>query len=592
MTERIKLNEDERYGYFVRTRHRKKLLVVIVSLVLIMSLLTVRVGYIMTVRAEYYSVRATELHERERAIKAMRGRILDTNGVVLADNTTVCTISVIHSQIDKPEEVIKMLCDNLDMDEAAVRKKVEKVSSREKIKSNVDKEISDRVRNLELDGVMVDEDYKRTYPFNNIASKVIGFTGADNQGIVGLEVKYDDYLKGEAGYILTTTNARGIEIDKRAEERIEPKAGKDLYTSIDINIQKFAMQAALNVMEAKDAKNVKILVMNPNNGEIYSMVNVPEFNLNEPYKLSGKNKTKNIKELNKKLNEMWRNGCICDTYEPGSVFKVFTAAAAYEQGVVKLTDTFNCPGYKLVADRRIRCHKTTGHGTETFVQGVQNSCNQVFMEIGQRLGVSNMFKYLKKFCILDKTGIDVPGEAGTIMHKQKNVGEVELATMSFGQSFQLSPIRILTTISAVINGGTMITPHFGVSISDTETQKKTNIRYTSKKNVISKETSDVMKNVLETVVSEGGGKKAAIEGYKVGAKTGTSEKLPRRSGKYIASCMGFAPAQNPKVIALVLIDEPSGIYYGGTIAAPVISKLLDDILPYVDGKEDYGYSGN
>ena len=566
---------------YCKTPQKQRLLFVFAVICFCSFLLIGRLVYLMIYRADYYGKKAKAVQQRERSIKGSRGRILDRNGIVLAGNKSVSTISVIHNQIKQPEKVIKKLSEILDIDESEIRKKVEKVSSREKIKSNVDKEISDRVRNLELDGVMVDEDYKRTYPFNNIASKVIGFTGADNQGIVGLEVKYDDYLKGEAGYILTTTNARGIEIDKRAEERIEPKAGKDLYTSIDINIQKFAMQAALNVMEAKDAKNVKILVMNPNNGEIYSMVNVPEFNLNEPYKLSGKNKTKNIKELNKKLNEMWRNGCICDTYEPGSVFKVFTAAAAYEQGVVKLTDTFNCPGYKLVADRRIRCHKTTGHGTETFVQGVQNSCNPVFMEIGQRLGVSNMFKYLKKFCILDKTGIDVPGEAGTIMHKEKNVGEVELATMSFGQSFQLSPIRILTTISAVINGGTMITP-----------QKKTNIRYTSKKNVISKETSDVMKNVLETVVSEGGGKKAAIEGYKVGAKTGTSEKLPRRSGKYIASCMGFAPAQNPKVIALVLIDEPSGIYYGGTIAAPVISKLLDDILPYVDGKEDYGYSGN
>ena len=577
---------------YCKTPQKQRLLFVFAVICFCSFLLIGRLVYLMIYRADYYGKKAKAVQQRERSIKGSRGRILDRNGIVLAGNKSVSTISVIHNQIKQPEKVIKKLSEILDIDESEIRKKVEKVSSREKIKSNVDKEISDRVRNLELDGVMVDEDYKRTYPFNNIASKVIGFTGADNQGIVGLEVKYDDYLKGKAGYILTTTNARGIEIDKRAEERIEPKAGKDLYTSIDINIQKFAMQAALNVMEAKDAKNVKILVMNPNNGEIYSMVNVPEFNLNEPYKLSGNNKTKNIKELNKKLNEMWRNGCICDTYEPGSVFKVFTAAAAYEQGVVKLTDTFNCPGYKVVADRRIRCHKTTGHGTETFVQGVQNSCNPVFMEIGQRLGVSNMFKYLKKFCILDKTGIDVPGEAGTIMHKQKNVGEVELATMSFGQSFQLSPIRILTTISAVINGGTMITPHFGVSISDTEIQKKTNIRYTSKKNVISKETSDVMKTVLETVVSEGGGKKAAIEGYKVGAKTGTSEKLPRRSGKYIASCMGFAPAQNPKVIALVLIDEPSGIYYGGTIAAPVISKLLDDILPYVDGKEDYGYSGN
>ena len=571
---------------FCKTPQKQRLLFVFIVICFLSLLLIGRLVYLMIYRADYYGKRAKAVQQRERSIKGSRGRILDRNGVVLAGNKSVSTISVVHNQIKEPERVIQKLSELLDIDESELRKKVEKVSSREKIKSNVDKEISDKIRNLELDGVMVDEDYKRTYPFNNIASKVIGFTGADNQGILGLEVKYDSYLKGTPGYILTTTNARGIEVDKRAEERIEPKAGKDLCTSIDINIQKFAMQAAKNVMEAKEAKNVKIIVMDPNNGEIYAMVNVPEFNLNEPYSVSGKENL-TAKELNKKLNDMWRNGCICDTYEPGSTFKVFTAAAAYEQGVVKLTDTFNCPGYKIVADRRIRCHKTTGHGTETFVQGVQNSCNPVFMEVGQRLGVANMFKYLKKFSILDKTGIDVPGEAVTIMHKQKNVGEVELATMSFGQSFQLSPIRLLTTISAIINGGNMITPHFGVSIINPENEKITKIKYKTEKNAISKETSDVMKTVLETVVSEGGGKKAAVEGYKVGAKTGTSEKLPRRSGKYIASCMGFAPAESPKVIALVLVDEPSGIYYGGTIAAPVISKLLDDILPYVEKKQSY-----
>ncbi len=566
---------------YCKTPQKQRLFFVFIVVCFCLFMLVGRLVYLMIYRADYYGERAKAVQQRERSIKGSRGKILDRNGIVLAGNKSVSTISVIHNQIKQPEKVIKNLSAILEIDEDEIRKKVNKVSSREKIKSNVEKAISDKIRNLEMDGVMVDEDYKRTYPFNSLASKVIGFTGADNQGILGLEVKYEKYLKGEPGYILTTTNARGIEVDKRAEERIEPKQGKDLYTSIDINIQKFATQAAKNVMEAKGAKNVKILVMNPNNGEIFAMVNVPEFNLNKPYDIKSKKKLSQ-KELNQKLNDMWRNGCVCDTYEPGSTFKVFTATAAYEQGVVKLTDTFNCPGYKIVGDRKIRCHKTTGHGAETFAQGVQNSCNPVFMEVGQRLGVANMFKYLKKFSVLDKTGIDVTGEAVTIMHQQKNVGEVELATMSFGQSFQLSPIRLLTTISAVINGGNMITPHFGVKILDEQKNRKYTIRYNAQKNVISKDTSEVMKKILESVVSEGGGKKAAVDGYKVGAKTGTSEKLPRRSGKYVASCMGFAPADNPKVIALVLIDEPQGIYYGGTIAAPVISKLLDDILPYID----------
>lgn len=566
---------------YCKTPQKQRLFFVFIVVCFCLFMLVGRLVYLMIYRADYYGERAKAVQQRERSIKGSRGKILDRNGIVLAGNKSVSTISVIHNQIKQPEKVIKNLSAILKIDEDEIRKKVNKVSSREKIKSNVEKAISDKIRNLEMDGVMVDEDYKRTYPFNSLASKVIGFTGADNQGILGLEVKYEKYLKGEPGYILTTTNARGIEVDKRAEERIEPKQGKDLYTSIDINIQKFATQAAKNVMEAKGAKNVKILVMNPNNGEIFAMVNVPEFNLNKPYDIKSKKKLSQ-KELNQKLNDMWRNGCVCDTYEPGSTFKVFTATAAYEQGVVKLTDTFNCPGYKIVGDRKIRCHKTTGHGAETFAQGVQNSCNPVFMEVGQRLGVANMFKYLKKFSVLDKTGIDVTGEAVTIMHQQKNVGEVELATMSFGQSFQLSPIRLLTTISAVINGGNMITPHFGVKILDEQKNRKYTIRYNAQKNVISKDTSEVMKKILESVVSEGGGKKAAVDGYKVGAKTGTSEKLPRRSGKYVASCMGFAPADNPNVIALVLIDEPQGIYYGGTIAAPVISKLLDDILPYID----------
>lgn len=568
---------------YCKTPQKQRVFFVFIMVCFCLFMLIGRLVYLMIYRADYYGKKAKAVQQRERSIKGSRGRILDRNGVVLAGNKSVSTISVIHNQIKQPERVIKNLSRLLDIEEEEIRKKVNKVSSREKIKSNVEKTVSDKIRNLEMDGVMIDEDYKRTYPFNSLASKVIGFTGADNQGILGLEVKYEKYLKGEAGYILTTTNARGIEVDKRAEERIEPRPGKDLYTSIDINIQKFATQAAKNVMEAKEAKNVRILVMDPNDGEIFAMVNVPEFNLNKPYEIKG-NKNLNQKELNEKLNDMWRNGCVCDTYEPGSTFKVFTATAAYEQGVVKLTDTFNCPGYKIVGDRRIRCHKTTGHGTETFAQGVQNSCNPVFMEVGQRLGVSNMFKYLKKFSILDRTGIDVPGEAVTIMHKQEKVGEVELATMSFGQSFQLSPIRLITTISAVINGGKMVTPHFGVNVVDQYKHKKYTIKYKTEEKVISKDTSEVMKKILESVVTEGGGKKAAVEGYKVGAKTGTSEKLPRRSGKYIASCMGFAPADNPKVIALVLIDEPTGVYYGGTIAAPVISKLLDDVLPYVDGK--------
>lgn len=492
---------------YCKTPQKQRLFFVFIVVCFCLFMLVGRLVYLMIYRADYYGERAKAVQQRERSIKGSRGKILDRNGIVLAGNKSVSTISVIHNQIKQPEKVIKNLSAILEIDEDEIRKKVNKVSSREKIKSNVEKAISDKIRNLEMDGVMVDEDYKRTYPFNSLASKVIGFTGADNQGILGLEVKYEKYLKGESGYILTTTNARGIEVDKRAEERIEPKQGKDLYTSIDINIQKFATQAAKNVMEAKGAKNVKILVMNPNNGEIFAMVNVPEFNLNKPYDIKSKKKLSQ-KELNQKLNDMWRNGCVCDTYEPGSTFKVFTATAAYEQGVVKLTDTFNCPGYKIVGDRKIRCHKTTGHGAETFAQGVQNSCNPVFMEVGQRLGVANMFKYLKKFSVLYKTGIDVPGEAVTIMHQQKNVGEVELATMSFGQSFQLSPIRLLTTISAVINGGNMITPHFGVKILDEQKNRKYTIRYNAQKNVISKDTSEVMKKILESVVSEGGGKKS------------------------------------------------------------------------------------
>ncbi len=531
-------------------------------------------------KADYYGAKAKDVQQRERSIKAERGIIYDRNGVVLAGNKPVSTISVIHNQITEPERVISVLSEVLGIDEAKVRKRVEKVSSIERIKSNVDKETSDKIRDMGLDGVMVDEDYKRYYPYGNLASRVIGFTGADNQGIIGLEVSYDSYLQGEDGRILTMTNARGIEIEGEAEDRIEPVAGNSFYTSLDINIQKFAQQAAEDVLEAKNAKSVRIIMLNPQNGEIYAMVNAPEFDLNNPYEIAGsENMTQ--EKFNEELNKMWRNGCISDTYEPGSTFKVFTATSALEAGVVKETDTFSCPGYKMVEDRRIRCHKVSGHGAETFVQGVQNSCNPVFMEVGARLGTDRVFEYLDKLGILKKTGIDVPGEAATIMHKKENVGAVELATMSFGQSFQLTPVRLLATVSAVINGGTLVTPHFGVGIESSDKTVVRKLKYETTEEAISKDTSEKMKRILESVVSEGGGHKASVEGYKVGGKTGTSEKLPRSSNKYIASCLGFAPAENPVVLALVLIDEPEGIYYGGTIAAPVISKLLDDALPYL-----------
>ena len=581
-----------------KTIQKKKTFILCILTILALCLLMVRLGFLMLFCSAHYTKLADMLHERERDIKAARGRIIDSTGSILADNRTVCTISVIHSQIEDAETVIEVLSRELGLSQEYVRKRVEKYSAREKIKSNVDKEIGDKIRNLDMAGVKVDEDYKRYYPYGELASKVLGFTGADNQGIVGLEVKYEKYLTGQNGQILTLTDAKGIELDGMGEKRKEPIAGSDLYVSLDVNIQKYATQLARQAYETKQAQGVSIIVMNVRNGEILAMTDVPEFDLNEPYTLIPEmtaqtgDEPLSSEQKQELLNAMWRNGCINDTYEPGSTFKIITAAAGLEAGVVTLEDRFSCSGAIIVDDRRIRCHKAGGHGAESFTDAVKNSCNPAFITVGLRLGPQRYYDYFTKFCMKQKTGIDLPGEAATIMHQLDKIGEVELATISFGQSFQLSPIRILTTISAVINGGTMITPHFGVSISDTETQKKINIRYTSKKNVISKETSDVMKNVLETVVSEGGGKKAAIEGYKVGAKTGTSEKLPRRSGKYIASCMGFAPAQNPKVIALVLIDEPSGIYYGGTIAAPVISKLLDDILPYVDGKEDYGYSGN
>ncbi|RHU93518.1 peptidoglycan glycosyltransferase [Clostridium sp. OM07-9AC] len=533
-------------------------------------------------RADYYGEKAKEVHQRQRTVKAARGIIYDRNGVAIASNKPVSTISVIHNQVQNPEKVIHVLSELLELPEEKVRKRVEKVSSIEKIKSNVDKDISDQIRDMELAGVMVDEDYKRYYPYSEFASKVIGFTGADNQGIIGMEVAYDKYLQGQDGSILTMTTARGLEIDGKAEERIEPIAGTNLYTSLDVNIQSFAQQAAGKVMKAKKAKSVRIVMMNPQNGEIYAMVNVPEFDLNDPYTLNTTS-SKNMSDKKKQeaLNGMWRNACVSDTYEPGSTFKVIVAASALEAGVVKLEDTFHCPGFKVVEDRRIRCHKTTGHGSETFVQGVQNSCNPVFMEVGARLGVDNMFHYLQQLGIMSKTGIDVPGEASTIMHRKENVGAVELATMSFGQSFQLTPVRLLSSISMILNGGTRITPHLGVELESSDGTAVKKLTYPAQENIISSQTSETMRMILESVVSEGSGKKAYVEGYQVGAKTGTSEKLPRHSNKYIASCMGFAPADHPVVAALVLIDEPQGIYYGGTIAAPVISELLDNALPYL-----------
>lgn len=555
---------------------------VFAMIVCIMLAMTGRLCYLMLEKADYYGDKALRVHQRQRAIKAARGVIYDRNGTVIAGNKPVSTISVIHNQITDPERVISVLSDMLDIPEEKVRKRVEKVSSIEKIKTNVDKELSDAVRDAGLDGVMVDEDYKRYYPYDSLASKVIGFTGADNQGIVGMEVAYDSYLQGTDGSIRTMTTARGVEVDGKAEERVEPVAGCSLYTSLDVNIQTFAQQAAEKVMEAKKAKSVRILMMNPQNGEIYAMVNVPEFDLNDPYTLNtGTKKQLSEKKKNDALNQMWRNACVSDTYEPGSTFKVVTATSALEAGVVKLDDTFSCPGFKIVEDRRIRCHKTTGHGSETFVQGVQNSCNPVFMEVGARLGVNGMFTYINKLGILKRTGIDVPGEAATIMHQQKNVGAVELATMSFGQSFQLTPIRLLSTVSMVINGGTEITPHFGVKIESSDGTSIKKLSYDAKEGIITGQTSETMRAILESVVSEGSGSKAYVEGYQVGAKTGTSEKLPRSSNKYISSTVGFAPAQHPVVAALVLIDEPQGIYYGGTIAAPVISELLDDALPYL-----------
>lgn len=564
-----------------KTYQRQSLFLVFFVCTLVASILIVRLGYLMLTKADYYGVKAKELHERERTIKAERGKILDRNGNVLAGNVSVSTISVIHSQVKEPEKVISVLSKELGIEEAEIRKKVEKISSREKIKSNVEKEISDRIRAYKLAGVTVDEDYKRYYEYGTLASKVLGFTGGDNQGIVGLEVSYESLLKGLDGSILTMATAGGVEIRNGAEDRKEPIAGWNLTTTLDLNVMEYATQVANKLLEQKQAKTVEIIIMNPQNGEIYAMVNAPEFDLNHPYTLVNGKEGMSEKEKMTALNAMWRNLAVSDTYEPGSTFKVVTAAAALDKGVVKMTDTFSCPGYKVVEDRRIRCHKTTGHGAETFEQGIMNSCNPVFMEVGARVGVAGLFEGMKKFGILEKTGIDVPGEAATIMHKQENVGAVELATMSFGQSFQLSPIRMLTSVCMIINGGEKITPHFGMYAVNSDKTRMKKMSYSSGKKVLDASVSEEVRKALEKVVSEGGGKKAGVDGYFIGGKTGTSQKLPRGNGKYIASCIGFSPVDNPSVIAMVRIDEPQGLYYGGVIAAPAISTLYTNILPYL-----------
>lgn len=595
-----------------KTYNRKKILIVFAGVMLVLGILVGRLVYLMIFCSQYYGQQAEDLHERERDIKAARGKILDANGTVLATNRTVCTISVIHSQIEDPEEIIRVLSKELGMEEAEVRKRVEKVSSIERVKANVDKDTGDRIREYKLPGVKVDEDYKRYYPYDSLASKVLGFTGGDNQGIIGLEVKYEDYLKGTNGKILTLTDARGVEIENAGERRQEPVDGYNLHISLDYNIQMYCEQAAKRVMEEKSADSVSVIVMNPKNGEIMAMVNVPEFNLNEPFTLvespnenttgedaseentteentteentgetqetSGVLTAENTQDL---LNQMWRNQCINDTYEPGSIFKVITASTALEEGVVTVNDNFYCPGYKMVEDRRIRCAKVAGHGAETFTQGIMNSCNPVFIEVGLRLGVDNFYKYFQQFGLLNKTGIDLPGEAVTIMHKKENVGPVELATISFGQSFQVTPIQLATTVSSLINGGTRITPHFGVDIRDDQGNVVETFQYDTGEQIVSEETSATMRSLLEKVVAEGGGNKAYIEGYSIGGKTATSQTLPRSAHRYISSFLGFAPADDPQVLTMVIINNPQGVYYGGTIAAPVVKDIYSNILPYL-----------
>jgi len=575
------MKDNDTFGW-LSTSHRKKLVLMIAAILMVCILECVRLGVIMTVKSEYYMQKADELHQRERRIKAKRGRILDRNGEILAANEVVCTVSVIHSQIEDEDKVIKVLAGELDMDVEEVTKKVKKVSSMEYIKTNVAKDIGDAIREYDLPGVKIDEDYKRVYPYNELASKVLGFTGADNQGILGLEAKYDTYLSGTNGQILTLSDAGGIEIKGSREDRILPVDGQDLYTTLDVNIQKYATQLAWETMVKKEAKQVSIIVMRPDNGEILAMANVPEYNLNSPYELNYEpDEEEAQKDKMDLLNNMWRNFCINDTYEPGSIFKTVTATAALETGVVGLNDSFTCSGATIVSDRRIRCHKTTGHGTQDFTHTVYNSCNPAFVEWGRRVGTDNMYLYMGKLGLLAKTGIDLSGEAGTIIHKQENVGAVELATMSFGQSFQITPVQMLRAVSAIVNGGRLVTPHFGLYTGSSDGSVVNEFAYSTQDEAISSQTSETMKKILEGVVSEGGGTKAYIDGYSIGGKTATSQKLPRGSGKYISSFIGFAPADNPQVIAMCLIDEPTGVYYGGTIAAPVVKTLYENILPYI-----------
>lgn len=580
-----KMQEEEENRFCIyrnKTFNRRKIMIIFVAVLLLMVFLMGRLVYLMIFCSEYYGVRAENLHERERDIKAARGNIYDRNGVVLAENKTVCTISVIHSQIEDPEKVIAVLTKELGMSEETVRKRVEKVSSIERIKTNVEKETGDAIRSYELAGVKIDEDYKRYYPYNELASKVIGFTGGDNQGIIGIEVKYDEYLEGINGKILTLTDARGVEIKNARERRSEPVEGDDLYLSLDYNIQMYAAQAAVKVREEKQADSVSILVMNPQNGEILAMVNEPEFNLNEPFALNTEIDTElSEEEKQNALNKMWRNQCINDTYEPGSTFKIITASAALEEGKVSLSDQFNCPGYKIVEDRRIRCHKVGGHGAEDFTHGIMNSCNPVFIEIGLRIGSDRFCDYFEQFGLLSRTNIDLPGEASTIMHKRENIGQVELATMSFGQSFQITPIQLATTVSSIINGGNRVTPHFGVETKNAEGEVTHTFVYGQKEHIVSEETSTTMRYLLEKVVSEGSGKNAALEGFSIGGKTATSQTLPRSEKRYISSFLGFAPADDPQVLALIIINNPQGVYYGGTIAAPVCRDLFSNILPYL-----------
>ena len=565
----------------MHTFHKRKITVVFLGSMLLLLALMGRLGWLMLGRAEYYGKKAQDLHERERSIKAERGEIWDCNGTVLAANQTVCTVSVIHSQITEPERVIQVLTKELNMEEEKVRARVEKRSSIERIRTNIPKETGDRIRQQELAGVKVDEDYRRFYPFGNLASTVIGFTGGDNQGIVGLEVQYDDVLQGTPGKILTMTDARGVELPDAGENRLEPEAGDTLQTSLDVNIQTYATQAALQVMEKKQADGVTILLMRPNNGEILAMVNVPEYDLNDPFTLETDTVQMSEQEIQDARNQMWRNDCINDTYEPGSTFKIITASAGLEEGVVSLQDSFFCPGYKIVDDRRIRCHKVSGHGSENFVQAAQNSCNPVFIEVGLRLGVERYYHYFQQFGLLEKTGIDLPGEAGTIMHQPENMGQVELATVAFGQSFQITPIQLAATVASLINGGKRITPHIGVSIWDAEGALKEKLEYPKGEQILSEETSRTMRYVLEQVVDGGSGKNAYIEGYRIGGKTATSETLPRSANQYISSFIGFAPADDPQVLGLCVIHNPQGVYYGGTIAAPVIRDIFQNILPYL-----------